>query len=315
MNDQGKFRKKRKNYSQVSNVALTDKNLSLKAKGLYALIESFISIPDFILYKQTLINACKEGRDAFNAAWKELKDEGYLVQYKIQNPNTKDKEGNRAGGFTYEYELLDEPASKNPSALNNEESSTYGFSVPGNTTHGTSTSGKATSIINTNSNNTNENNTEENYIVINNNDVDYINSVIDTTNLTNNEVNELANKIQKDQATLKKYKDSSFNAAYFMRSWAAQKFRNEVIYRYDIPQEEYLLDTRPTDKAEILVLDVLSLDRYNNFDLNSIEEHKALELFNTALGLINGEIRANRSNEAYLIGTVDNIVKSLNNRP
>ena len=85
-------------FSQVSNQALRDKTLSLRAKGLYALIQSYITIPNFALYKQTLINMSIEGKDAFESAWKELKNRGYLVQIRGKNAE---------GKFIYEYELLD----------------------------------------------------------------------------------------------------------------------------------------------------------------------------------------------------------------
>ena len=97
--ESGLFKKKRKNYAQVSNTALLDKNLSLKAKGLYALIESLLSIPNFTLYKDYLINCSTDGKSAFDSAWKELKGAGYLVQEKVQTHK----------GFVYEYELLDSP--------------------------------------------------------------------------------------------------------------------------------------------------------------------------------------------------------------
>lgn len=96
----GKFRSKKRNFSTISNTLIHDPNLSLRAKGLYALIESYISIPDFTLYKWYLQSKCTEGQRAFDAAWNELKNSGYLIQYKIR----KD-----AKTFYYEYELLDEP--------------------------------------------------------------------------------------------------------------------------------------------------------------------------------------------------------------
>jgi hypothetical protein len=99
-NKGGRFRKKRVNFSQVSNDILRNENISLKAKGLYALIQSYITLEDFTLYKKFLMNKCKEGEKAFDAAWKELKDNGYLIQYKM-------REG--ANSFYYEYELLDTP--------------------------------------------------------------------------------------------------------------------------------------------------------------------------------------------------------------
>ena len=103
MTNNGLFRKKKIYFSQVSNEALRDENLSLKAKGLYALIQSYITIENFILYKETLKSACRDGRDSFNSAWKELKDQGYLKQYKMQDEK---------GKICYEYELLDIPKKK-----------------------------------------------------------------------------------------------------------------------------------------------------------------------------------------------------------
>ena len=110
--ESGLFKKKRKNYAQVSNTALLDKNLSLKAKGLYALIESLLSIPNFTLYKDYLINCSTDGKSAFDSAWKELKGAGYLVQEKVQTHK----------GFVYEYELLDSPSGDFVSSINDASS-------------------------------------------------------------------------------------------------------------------------------------------------------------------------------------------------
>lgn len=98
MNTNGSFRKKENPFSQVSNAALRDSQLTLKAKGLYALIQSFITIPNYTLYKATLKKLCSEGERAFETAWKELKDRGYLIQYKSKTSG---------GYFFYEYELSD----------------------------------------------------------------------------------------------------------------------------------------------------------------------------------------------------------------
>jgi len=67
---------------------------------LYSLIQRFITIENFVLYKTTLTKQCKEGEKAFEAAWKELKTFGYLIQHQMQGAK---------GHFRYEYELLDEP--------------------------------------------------------------------------------------------------------------------------------------------------------------------------------------------------------------
>lgn len=108
-NSVGRFRKKRVNFAMVSNEAIRNENLSLKAKGLYALIQSYITIEDFTLYKSFLLSQCKEGKKSFETAWKELKDNGYLVQYRMQDAKTKH--------FFWEYELLDvvEPVPQNGS--------------------------------------------------------------------------------------------------------------------------------------------------------------------------------------------------------
>ena len=97
----GAFRKKKTSFAQVSNIALRDETLSLKAKGLLALIESYLSLDNFTLYKQFLINKSKDGETAFRGAWKELKDKGYLIQYKLKDEETKQ--------FYYEYEICDNP--------------------------------------------------------------------------------------------------------------------------------------------------------------------------------------------------------------
>lgn len=97
---QGRFRKPQINFTIISNSIIKDSTISLKAKGLYAVIRYYISIPNFELYKSFLERMSKDGRDGFNSAWKELKDKGYLKVYKIRVGH---------GRFVYEYDLLDEP--------------------------------------------------------------------------------------------------------------------------------------------------------------------------------------------------------------
>lgn len=96
----GRFRKKKVNFSIVNNTAIHDSNISLKAKGLYTLIQSYITIEGFTLYKGFLQSKCRDGEKAFESGWKELKESGYLKQYKMREGSNR---------FYYEYELLDEP--------------------------------------------------------------------------------------------------------------------------------------------------------------------------------------------------------------
>lgn len=108
-NMNGSFKTKKVYFSQVSNHALRDKKLTLQAKGLYSLIQSFITIENFILYKDMLIRQSNVGKYAFNSAWKELKDTGYLLQ---------ERHSDGFGKFYYIYDLIDEP-------LKNTKSSPY----------------------------------------------------------------------------------------------------------------------------------------------------------------------------------------------
>ena len=103
-----RFKKKESKFTQISNQVLLDNGLSLKAKGLYSIIQHYITIPDFVLYLNTLKKATMEGKHSFNSAWKELKTKGYLIQEK--------KRDSKTGKFFYEYELLDEPHAENPHA-------------------------------------------------------------------------------------------------------------------------------------------------------------------------------------------------------
>ena len=103
----GKFKKKI-SFATVSNVALRDKNLSIKAKGLYSVIQSYITLDNFTLYKSFLIEQSIDGIRSFNSGWDELKESGYIKQKRIRVEN----------GFTYEYELLDEPDLETPATVN-----------------------------------------------------------------------------------------------------------------------------------------------------------------------------------------------------
>lgn len=96
----GRFRQKRTSFTATSNKVLFDNNLDMDTKTLHNMITYYISIPEFTLYKAHLQKQSGAGQRAFNRMWKQLKDNGYLIQYKL-----KDEKGT----FYYEYELFDEP--------------------------------------------------------------------------------------------------------------------------------------------------------------------------------------------------------------
>lgn len=156
MAESGRFRRKKANFSMVSNEILRDKTISLKAKGLYSLIQSYVTLENFVLYKGFLMSHCVEGRKAFDAAWSELKETGYLIQYRM-----KDKENH----FYYEYELLDEKSPGVPKGSNGEFSGVPFGSNTKSVAHKTCVTENGEYINNTDLSNDLLNNTTSNHIV------------------------------------------------------------------------------------------------------------------------------------------------------
>ena len=94
----GVFRNK-KGFTVVQNSVTRNKELSLKAKGLYMLIQSYITMPEKSWLKSDFQEMVIEGYCAFESAWKELKRAGYIKQHIYSTGKA----------FRTEYELLDEP--------------------------------------------------------------------------------------------------------------------------------------------------------------------------------------------------------------
>lgn len=95
---EGFFRSK-KGFTVVQNEITRDTTISLKAKGLYLVIQAYITMPDKKWTKDDFLRLAKEGSKAFDSAWKELMESGYLKVH-IMSDN---------GRWRTEYELLDEP--------------------------------------------------------------------------------------------------------------------------------------------------------------------------------------------------------------
>lgn len=102
-----KFRRKEKKYTEVYNTIIF-KNKNVELTGLYTTIQACIDLEintkgtdkEFIVNKKTLQSFTGYKDDKFKRIWNELKQAGYLKQYKIKS---------ESGKFEYEYELLDEP--------------------------------------------------------------------------------------------------------------------------------------------------------------------------------------------------------------
>lgn len=95
-------------FTMISNAVICDVSLSGRAKGYYTMIRYYVSIPGFVLYKSHLFTQVSDGMYAFNSGWRELKEHGYLKQYRRRVP----------GGFQYEYELLNEADLSTPAEIN-----------------------------------------------------------------------------------------------------------------------------------------------------------------------------------------------------
>lgn len=105
-------------YSPIPTELLRNKNISARAKGLWAVLYDLISkykaFPENPSLKPTnnkLIESSSEGRDAINVALKELRDNGYLIL--IKNRTSK-------GVFNYVYKLLATPNPVEKIEKNNE---------------------------------------------------------------------------------------------------------------------------------------------------------------------------------------------------
>lgn len=94
----GFFRSK-KGFTVVQNEITRDRDISLKAKGLYLVIQANITMPDKKWRKEDFQGMTCEGKKAFDGAWNELKEAGYLRVHMYSKGIT----------WTVEYELLDEP--------------------------------------------------------------------------------------------------------------------------------------------------------------------------------------------------------------
>lgn len=93
----GYFRSK-KGYTVVQNDITDDYLLSLKAKGLYLLIQSKITTPYKKWKKSEFIRKSRDGEKSFCTAWNELKEHGYLKVHMYPNGNS----------WRIEFELLNE---------------------------------------------------------------------------------------------------------------------------------------------------------------------------------------------------------------
>ncbi|MCT7600296.1 hypothetical protein [Aliarcobacter butzleri] len=84
-----KLRKKEKDYAQVHKKLLLNPALSLKAKGLGAILECYSD--NFEICLQTLSDKSTDGEKAIKSACKELVIQNYLFRFQVLDNNSKFK--------------------------------------------------------------------------------------------------------------------------------------------------------------------------------------------------------------------------------
>tara|TARA_Y100000004_G_C8779874_1_gene354500 strand:+ start:54 stop:695 length:642 start_codon:yes stop_codon:yes gene_type:complete len=100
---------KNRNYSVIANNIFKDKNISLKGKGLLALLLSLPS--DWNLNIKGLTKITKEGRHSIAATISELIDHNYIERSVIRNK----------GMFKgYQYIVFEVPKANNPTTVNSD---------------------------------------------------------------------------------------------------------------------------------------------------------------------------------------------------
>lgn len=105
---------KNKDYSTISNVFFKDKNLSLKAKGLLAMVLTLPDNWDFTINGIEVIT--KEGKTAIYSAIDELKEHGYCKVTSV-----RDEKGAFKGN---DYTFIENPYMENPNMDNQPQLNT-----------------------------------------------------------------------------------------------------------------------------------------------------------------------------------------------
>ena len=110
-----------RDYTVMSNHHLKDPGLSLKAKGLLAIM---LSLPDDWNYStRGLAAICKEGVEAIGNTLKELERAGYVVRRQLRG------EHGRVGSV--EYTIYEKPQTPPPGLWPGRTATVHGFTVYG----------------------------------------------------------------------------------------------------------------------------------------------------------------------------------------
>lgn len=76
------LKKKKSNFTMMSNIIVQDSTISLKAKGMSLIIAHFPD--DWVFIEETMQNYTSDARTAISNALKELENAGYLKRYQMR---------------------------------------------------------------------------------------------------------------------------------------------------------------------------------------------------------------------------------------
>ncbi len=271
---------KTKNYTVMSNYHLSDKKISLRAKGLLSLM---LSLPDDWNYSIAgLTKYTKDGKDAIMTILKELEDNNYLVRTQLTN----DK-GQFAG---YDYDIYEVPQMEKPYT---EKPNT---DKP-NTDSPTLLNTNNTNIINNNTNKINTNNVKEiqkkktdadfiyDYYLDKSIEFGYAQRRISATDTTMNNIKRYLREYSLD--TMKETIDRYFevindNNYFFNTYWNAEKF-----FRQSNTFKDFLEDGNKWINYLKFKKSKPKQDRYNSNKLENQSNEWAHDFFNSLPGTFN----------------------------
>lgn len=99
-----------RDFTRIPNTVLQSTVLPLAVKGLFAVVSHLANIPNFHLHPEGVKSFCVERLKRFSSVWQHLKISGLLKQHRY--PTGEDN------GFTYSYDLLNEPDQETPYLTN-----------------------------------------------------------------------------------------------------------------------------------------------------------------------------------------------------
>ncbi|MCT7596565.1 helix-turn-helix domain-containing protein [Aliarcobacter butzleri] len=111
--------KKKTNFTQISNICISDKNLSLDARGLMSILMSYPN--DWQFYNQNISKIANVGVDKLNKLYKQLEMYGYIKRTK-----KRDSKGKFRG---FEFKICDQGSFKMTTESSTEKTPLWQKSV------------------------------------------------------------------------------------------------------------------------------------------------------------------------------------------